>query len=141
MAAPKLVRRRSRRTVRKAIWIRRGHTDPLGKNCALTSEPIVIPYQISMAAVRNRLSWVIAGWLVCQFAGVAAPLTLYAISTASGGHDATCDCPIAPGQACPMHPRMKVIGHARYVTLPVDRKRRCWRRPAASACCRLRRLP
>ena len=56
-----------------------------------------------MGTVRSHLSWVIAGWLVCQFAGVAAPLALYASTTPSGSHDETCGCPIAPGQACPMH--------------------------------------
>ena len=56
-----------------------------------------------MVAVRSHLSWVIAGWLVCQFAGVAAPLALYAAITPSSSHDKECDCPIAPGQACPMH--------------------------------------
>ena len=56
-----------------------------------------------MVAVRSHLSWVIAGWLVCQFAGVAAPLALYAAITPSSSHDKECDCPIAPGQVCPMH--------------------------------------
>ena len=84
------------------IWIRRGGTGPLGKIHDLSGEPVVIRYQKSMVAVRSHLSWVIAGWLACQFAGVAAPLALHAISTSSGSHD-ECDCPIAPGQACPMH--------------------------------------
>lgn len=56
-----------------------------------------------MVGVRSHLSWVIAGWLVCQFASVAAPLALYAAITPSSGHDKECDCPIAPGQVCPMH--------------------------------------
>jgi hypothetical protein len=55
-----------------------------------------------MRAVRSHLSWVIAGWLACQFAGMAAPLAMHALSAPSGSHD-ECDCPIAPGQACPMH--------------------------------------
>jgi hypothetical protein len=55
-----------------------------------------------MVFVRSRLSWVIAGWLACQFAAAAAPLALQAINVPSGIHD-ECDCPIAPGQACPMH--------------------------------------
>jgi hypothetical protein len=55
-----------------------------------------------MVAVRGHLSWLISGWLVCQIAGVvAAPLAL--LVSAPSAHDEQCTCPIAPGQACPMH--------------------------------------
>ena len=58
-----------------------------------------------MLLVRRSLSWTICLWLVCQTIGVAAaPLVLYHGGAASGAHDEeTCNCPVAPGQACPMH--------------------------------------
>jgi hypothetical protein len=93
---------RPRSAVSTAIWIGRGGTDPRGKIRDLSREPVVIPYQKFMSAVRGHLSWVIAGWLACQFAGAVAPLALHVFRTPSASHD-DCDCPIAPGQACPMH--------------------------------------
>ena len=57
-----------------------------------------------MHALRRHLSCVIACWLACQMAGVAAaPLALYTASAPSGDHAEKCECPVAPGQACPMH--------------------------------------
>src|SRR5256885_13429799 len=59
-----------------------------------------------MPAVRRRLSWVVAFWLVCQVAGVvAAPLALCCRSTPAADDDERC-CPgLLPGQICPMHHR------------------------------------
>src|SRR5205823_14947372 len=59
-----------------------------------------------MPAVRRRLSWVVAFWLVCQVAGVvAAPLALCCRSTPAADDDERC-CPgLLPGQTCPMHHR------------------------------------
>jgi len=52
-----------------------------------------------MCAIRRRLSWLVAGWLMCQCAGVlAAPVTLGCHTT----KDACCTN-LKPGQTCPMH--------------------------------------
>src|SRR5262245_48325358 len=53
----------------------------------------------SMRRIRRRLSWLIAGWLICQ----TASLTAAPIGTALGlGTDACC-AGLGPGQTCPMH--------------------------------------
>jgi hypothetical protein len=53
-----------------------------------------------MTLPRRRISWVLAGWLLCQFAGVAAPL----LFAAKAAVEELCFCPDAePGAACPMH--------------------------------------
>ena len=45
--------------------------------------------------------WVVCGWLACQLVGVAAaPVTLWG---AIDHDDQECDCPLLPGQTCPMH--------------------------------------
>jgi hypothetical protein len=55
-----------------------------------------------MLSVRRRLAWVACGWLACQLAGVvAAPVVLWHLAASNDDRD--CDCPVAPGQACPMH--------------------------------------
>jgi hypothetical protein len=55
-----------------------------------------------MQLFRRHLVWVVCGWLVCQLAGVAAAPIMLLGATAT--HDEQeCDCPVAPGQACPMH--------------------------------------
>jgi hypothetical protein len=55
-----------------------------------------------MQAFRRYLGWVVCGWLACQIAGVAAAPVL--LVTAAAAHDEReCDCPLLPGQACPMH--------------------------------------
>jgi hypothetical protein len=52
-----------------------------------------------MSVIRGRLSWLVAGWLLCQAAGLATAPALVAI-----GVDQDACCPgLAPGQACPMH--------------------------------------
>src|SRR5438046_1009334 len=57
-----------------------------------------------MRALRRHLPWAIAGWLACQMAGLtAAPLALSGAHASPADHDEKCDCPVAPGQACPMH--------------------------------------
>jgi hypothetical protein len=49
---------------------------------------------------RGRLSWVFAGWLLCQFVGISSPI-LFAAKTAV---EEVCACPDAEeGAACPMH--------------------------------------
>lgn len=49
---------------------------------------------------RGRLSWVFAGWMLCQFVGISAPI-LFAARTAV---EEVCACPDAvEGAACPMH--------------------------------------
>jgi hypothetical protein len=55
-----------------------------------------------MSPYRRHLVWVVCGWLACQLAGVAAaPVLLW---TGVAAHDdEACDCPLLPGQACPMH--------------------------------------
>ena len=52
-----------------------------------------------MPAVRRRLSWVVAFWLVCQVAGVvAAPLALCCRSMPAADDNERC-CPgLLPGQ-------------------------------------------
>jgi hypothetical protein len=55
-----------------------------------------------MSFLRRRLSWMLAGWLVFQIAGVLVPVAL----AASGhGHDETvCTCPAGGhSTSCPMH--------------------------------------
>jgi hypothetical protein len=55
-----------------------------------------------MQLFRRHLSWVVCGWLACQLSGVVAtPLVLWHAVASTDDRD--CDCPIAPGQACPMH--------------------------------------
>jgi hypothetical protein len=54
-----------------------------------------------MPRLRGRLSWVFAGWMLCQFVGISAPI-LQAAKTAV---EEVCACPEAEeGAACPMHP-------------------------------------
>jgi hypothetical protein len=58
-----------------------------------------------MSLVRRRLSWLITGWLACQFAGyVAAPFAL-CCEDASATALPKCCQGVAPGQTCPMHHR------------------------------------
>ena len=53
-----------------------------------------------MPWLRRRLSWALAGWFLCQLAGVATPL-LFAANVAV---EEVCVCPDAEeGAACPMH--------------------------------------
>ena len=54
-----------------------------------------------MKVFRRHLMWVICGWLTCQLVGVAAaPVMLWG---ATAHDDQECDCPLLPGQTCPMH--------------------------------------
>ena len=56
----------------------------------------------SMHAFRRRLAWVVCGWLACQMAGVfAGPVLMWRVTAAHD--DRECECPVTPGQACPMH--------------------------------------
>jgi hypothetical protein len=53
-----------------------------------------------MPSFRRRLSWILAGWLVCQFAGLVAPVAL----AAAGVVEDLCTCPgTQDGATCPMH--------------------------------------
>lgn len=52
-----------------------------------------------MSRLRRRLSWVFAGWLLCQSAAIAAPLAIAAKSAI----DDICGCPTGEGATCPMH--------------------------------------
>lgn len=53
-----------------------------------------------MTGIRQRLSWVLASWLVFQFSGVAAPFVL------SAGHaEEKCTCLVMDHATCPMHQR------------------------------------
>jgi hypothetical protein len=55
-----------------------------------------------MLSVRRHLAWVVCGWIACQLASVAAaPLVLWHMTAAHD--DRECECPVAAGQACPMH--------------------------------------
>jgi hypothetical protein len=55
-----------------------------------------------MLSVRRHLAWVVCGWIACQLAGVlATPVGLWRLTAAHD--DRECECPVAPGQACPMH--------------------------------------
>jgi hypothetical protein len=52
-----------------------------------------------MGVIRRRLSWLIAGWLVCQIASATgAP-----VFAALGLDEDACCRGLAPGQTCPMH--------------------------------------
>jgi|tagenome__1003787_1003787.scaffolds.fasta_scaffold20330100_2 hypothetical protein len=56
-----------------------------------------------MPAVRHRLPWIAALWLVCQIAGVAAAPLAFCCQRTVVVDDEDC-CPgLAPGQMCPMH--------------------------------------
>ena len=57
-----------------------------------------------MRVVRQRLSWLVGGWLACQVAALAAaPVTLCVSTPAPASHKTVC-CPgLKPGQMCPMH--------------------------------------
>ena len=60
-----------------------------------------------MPRVRRRISWVLAGWLLCQLAGTAAPL----LFAAQAAIEELCFCPDAePGAACPMHQKKAPSG-------------------------------
>ena len=55
-----------------------------------------------MQVFRRHLAWVVCAWLTCQLAGVAAaPIMLW--GTTAAHDEQECDCPLLPGQACPMH--------------------------------------
>lgn len=55
-----------------------------------------------MLGIRRRLSWILAGWLAFQLAGIVAPVVLSAAGHSAG--DSLCECPgTEPGAACPMH--------------------------------------
>ena len=55
-----------------------------------------------MLMCRRYLGWVVSAWLASQICGVvAAPALLSIAATAHDGEE--CDCPLLPGQACPMH--------------------------------------
>ena len=57
-----------------------------------------------MPRFRRRLSWALAGWLVCQLVGITAPLLV----TAATAVEQMCACPDAEeGAACPMHQAQK----------------------------------
>ncbi len=60
-----------------------------------------------MTAMRWRLSTIATFWLLLQFAGMAAPLTLTAFGSVAAGPGATeepCTCPgVEHGALCPMH--------------------------------------
>jgi len=56
----------------------------------------------SMTGLRRHLPWVVCGWLACQMAGLVASPVLLSQLAATEEHR-ECDCPVAPGQACPMH--------------------------------------
>ena len=57
-------------------------------------------YKPEMPRLRGRLSWVFAGWMLCQFVGISSPI-LFAAKTAV---EEACACPDAvEGAACPMH--------------------------------------
>ena len=57
---------------------------------------------ISVGALRGRLSWLVAGWIVIQTTMLfASPVAIYASASAQ---DSDCACPNAsPGAQCPMH--------------------------------------
>jgi hypothetical protein len=56
-----------------------------------------------MLAVRHRLPWVVALWLACQIAGIAAAPLAFCCQRDVLVDDEDC-CPgLAPGQMCPMH--------------------------------------
>jgi hypothetical protein len=52
-----------------------------------------------MYVIRRRLSWLVAGWLLCQISGLATSPVLVAVGI---DQDACCRN-LAPGQTCPMH--------------------------------------
>ena len=55
-----------------------------------------------MHALRRRLAWVVCGWLACQMTGaLAGPILMWRVTASHD--DRECECPVAPGQACPMH--------------------------------------
>ena len=58
------------------------------------------PRQSVMTAIRSRLSWVLASWLVFQFSGIAAPIVLVA-----GHAEQPCTCLVMDHATCPMHQR------------------------------------
>ena len=56
----------------------------------------------AMLGFRRHLSWAICGWLASQIVGiVAAPALVWQLTASQV--DQACDCPLGPGQACPMH--------------------------------------
>jgi hypothetical protein len=60
----------------------------------------MLPIRSTMRGIRRRLSWVIAGWLFVQLAGIAAPVALAAAQYV----DELCICPAGhEGASCPMH--------------------------------------
>ncbi len=63
-----------------------------------------------MPLVRNRLPWLVVGWLTVQLTGLCvAPVALRASAISVG--ESACSCPGAePGQQCPMH-RQHGDGH------------------------------
>lgn len=56
-----------------------------------------------MTPLRRRLPWVLATWLVFQFAGLAAPI-LWAAAGYAGGEE-PCTCVVMDHATCPMHSR------------------------------------
>ena len=55
-----------------------------------------------MQVFRRHLALIACGWLSCQLVGIAtAPVMLWRVSV--DHPEEACDCPIAPGAACPMH--------------------------------------
>jgi len=58
-----------------------------------------------MLDLRRHLAWIVCSWLACHLAGVvAAPAALWHLTASHDALDGgVCDCPVAPGQACPMH--------------------------------------
>lgn len=66
----------------------------------------MVTLMLPMLLVRNRLPWLVVGWLTLQIVGLcAAPAALRAsfVSAASEA-ESTCSCPGAePDQQCPMH--------------------------------------
>ena len=56
-----------------------------------------------MRAIRNRLSWLVAGWLAVQLTTLfGAPAALYAAAGQKGA--ARCVCPLGHSEGqCPMH--------------------------------------
>jgi len=53
-----------------------------------------------MRFIRERLSWVVAGWLACQMTALAA-VSVSAACAETGPRK--CCAAARPGQACPMH--------------------------------------
>ena len=61
-----------------------------------------------MRFLRHRLAWVACAWVMCQIAAIAAvPVVVWQVHRTLE-HADECECPVAPGQTCPMHHKQDV---------------------------------